>query len=126
MLIITYTGRPAAVVARGRAHLLPSIALLEPEHPRRRWVTCMAFFARDVAAGRLPGPYTARRAEHFARCALLPDEEFVALERFPNPVLSEYFNVPLEQVSEKRVDIDAAAVLRGQDATTTTWAQSLL
>ena len=108
MLIITYNGRPAAVVARGRAHLLPTVALLEPEHPRRRWVTCMAFFARDVSAGRLPGPYSTRRAEHFARCALLPDEEFRQIERYPEAVIAEYFGVPLEQVAEKRADLEAA------------------
>jgi Zn-dependent peptidase ImmA (M78 family) len=71
----------------------------------------MAFFARDVMSGRLPGPYSGRRAEHFARCALLPDEEFAALERFPEAVLAEYFNVPLEQVAEKRVDLEAATQL---------------
>lgn len=108
MLIITYQGRPSAIVARGRAYLLPSVALLEVDHPRRRWVTCMAFFGRDVGAGRLPGPYSTRRAEHFARCALLPDDEFMALEQFPAPVVAEYFNVPLEQVAEKRVDLEAA------------------
>lgn len=107
MLIITYEGRPAALVVRGRAYLLPPLALLEPEHPRRRWTTCMAFFARDVANGRLSGPYSLRRAEHFARCALMPDDEFAPLDRFPDPVLAEYFNVPLEQVGEKRADVDA-------------------
>ena len=115
MLIITYTGRPAAVVARGRAYLLPPVALLEVDHPRRRWVTCMAFFGRDVAAGRLPGPYSTRRAEHFARCALLPDEEYAQLERFPDAVLAEYFNVPLEQVAEKRIDVEAASWLAASD-----------
>jgi hypothetical protein len=74
-------------------------------------LTCMAFFARDVASGRRPGSYSARRAEHFARCALLPDEEFAALERFPEPVIAEYFNVPLDQVTEKRVDLEAAVQL---------------
>jgi hypothetical protein len=111
MLIITYEGRPAAIVVRGRASLLPPVALLEPEHPRRRWATCMAFFARDVVNGRLDGPYSTRRAEHFARCALVPDDEFAAIERFPDHVLAEYFNVPLEQVGEKRADIEAQRLL---------------
>ncbi len=111
MLIITYTGRAVAVVVRRRAYLLPSMTTLEPEHPRRRWATCMAFFACDVASGLLPGPYTTRRAEHFARCALLPDEEFLPVEPFPDAVLAEYFNVPLDQVAEKRADLEAARQL---------------
>jgi hypothetical protein len=111
MLMITYERRRAAIVVRHGAYLLPSTAMLEVDHPRRRWVTCMAFFARDVVSGKLKGPYTARRAEHFARCALMPESEFVALARYPEAVLAEYFNVPLEQVAERRADIEAAALL---------------
>lgn len=116
MLLITHQGRPAAIVARRRAYLLPSVALLEVDHPHRRWVTCLAFFAHDIANGCLPGPYSTRRAEHFARCALIPDDEFQALGRFPDSVLAEYFNVPLDQVAEKRVDLKAAARLAELDA----------
>ncbi len=116
MLLITHQGRPAAIVARHRAYLLPSVALLEVDHPRRRWVTCLAFFARDVANGRLRGPYSTRRAEHFARCALIPEDEFLGLERFPDSVLAEYFNVPLDQVAEKRLDVQAGAILYGRTA----------
>jgi len=111
MLIITHTDRAVAIVVRGRAYLLPTTALLEPEHPRRRWATCLAFFGRDVATGHQAGPYTTERAEHFARCALLPDEEFLPLEQFPDGVLAEYFNVPLDQVAEKRADFQAAELL---------------
>lgn len=108
MLIITYERRPAAIVVRNRAYLLPSTAVLEVDHPRRRWVTCMAFFARDVASGKLEGPYSTRRAEHFARCVLMPEDEFVALVRYPGVVLAQYFNVPIEQIAEKRADLEAA------------------
>ena len=116
MLIITYERRPAAIVVRNRAYLLPSAAMLEVDHPRRRWVTCIAFFVRDVVSGKLDGPYTARRAEHFARCALMPEDEFLPLERYPEAVVAEYFNVPIEQVAERRADIEAARTLASMAA----------
>lgn len=107
MITIHHHGRAAVYVARGRATLAPLADALERDHPVRRWLACIAFYALDVEDGHLAGPYTSARAEHFARCALMPDTEFAALERHPDAVLAEHFNVPLDQVGEKRVDLRA-------------------
>jgi hypothetical protein len=107
VLLIDYRGRPAAWICVGRAELFPSVAALEADHPIRRWVTCLAIFALDVEGGRIRGPFTQPRADHFARCALLPDEEFAPLAGHDDVTLAEHFNVPLEQVAEKRMDLVA-------------------
>ena len=74
MISVTHRGRPAALVTRCATHFAAYIERLERDHPCRRWVICTAFFANDVLSGRIRGPYTLRRADHFARCALLPDD----------------------------------------------------
>src|SRR4051812_36326116 len=98
VLIVQHQGRPAAWVTSGCVELYPQVAAFEPEHPIRRWVTCTAVFAMEVLAGRMRGSFSQKRAEHFARCALLPDDEFAELTAAEDAALAEYFNVPLEQV----------------------------
>ena len=111
MISVTHQGRPAAFVTRGETRFAAAIECLERDHPTRRWVACAAFFAHDVVIGRIRGPYTQRRADHFARCALLPDEDFLAVARYADALLAEHFNVPLDQVREKRADLRALEVL---------------
>ena len=105
MNVITYEGRPAAVLVADRICLLGPIAALEVDHPVRRWVVCKAFFAQDVAEGLIRPPITEARAEHFARSALIPDADFLALEDEADAVLAEWFNVPLAAVGGKRTDM---------------------
>jgi hypothetical protein len=105
MHVITYDGKPAAVVFAGRICLLGWIAVLEVEHPIRRWVTCKALFAQDVLEGLLPPPATDLRAERFARAALMPDPEFLRVEAADDHLVAEHFNVPLAPVREKRLDL---------------------
>src|SRR3954452_14248150 len=104
VLIVNHQGRPAGWVTCARAELYPRVAAFEPEHPTRRWVTCSAIFAMEVLAGRMRGLFSQARADHFARCALMPDDEFAELAAADDVALAEYFNVPLEQVREKRID----------------------
>ena len=115
MLVIHHQGRPAAYIADGGASLAGNIAALEADHPIRRWVACMCFFAQDVLEGRLPGPYTPFRAEYFARCALMPEDEFSSVADRADVTVAEVFNVPLEQVRERRADLELA------DARTPSW-----
>jgi hypothetical protein len=105
MLVIHHQGRPAAYVAAGTARLAANIAALEEDHPTRRWVNCLVVFARDVAEDLLPVPFTAPAAEYFARCVLMPDEEFIANVDDEDAELAELFNVPLDQIWHKRRDL---------------------
>ncbi|MFL5844344.1 MAG: hypothetical protein ACJ762_06590 [Solirubrobacteraceae bacterium] len=89
----------------------PRIAELDRGHPVRRWVVCLAMFAGYVLDGRVVGPFNERRAAHFARTALLPDNEFEPVEELADEVLAAYFNVPVEQIPEKREDLRARRLL---------------
>ncbi len=42
--------------------------------PERTFVAYMCLYARDLATGDLPGPYTEQRARRFARACLIPAE----------------------------------------------------
>jgi len=42
--------------------------------PERTFVIYMCLYARDIAAGQLPGPYSEQRARRFARACLIPAE----------------------------------------------------
>lgn len=111
VIVIDCQGRPAAVVTGAGVELAAQIAVLEADHPIRRWVACKAFFAGDVLAGRLHGPYNDRRAEHFARCVLIDDDHLAAVlaadPDISDAALAEHFAVPIEQLAEKRLDINA-------------------
>src|SRR4051794_35234152 len=111
MLLIRYQGRVSAVAAPGGVQLLPHVAALEEVHPARRWVFCLCLFALDVIEQRVGDGYTDFRAELFARHVLIPDEEFRPLVEFDDVTLAERFNVPLEQIAEKREDLEALAWL---------------
>jgi hypothetical protein len=71
-ITLTHQGRPVALAAKTRVWFAAHIQALSDGHPRKRLVCFMAFFARDVLTGALPGPYTDTRAEHFARLADVP------------------------------------------------------
>lgn len=40
----------------------------------------------------------------YARCALIPDADFERHAALPDVMLAERYNVPLEQIAEKRLD----------------------
>jgi hypothetical protein len=105
VLLVHHQGKPAAWVVNGRIELYPRIAVLEREHPARRWTTCVAIFALEILSGHIRGPFDQARADHFARSALVPDAEFQSLARATDAALAEHFNVPLEQMAEKRLDL---------------------
>jgi hypothetical protein len=76
----------------------------------RRWITCQALFAQYVLECRVAGTYSDRRACLFARTVLMPDAEFCELADLPDAWLAEAFNVPLNQIAEKRDDLRALAI----------------
>jgi hypothetical protein len=54
------------------------------------------------------------RAEHFGRCVLMPDDDFLARLDHDDVALAEYFNG--EQMAWKRMDLAILGTLRGVEA----------
>ena len=105
---ITYEGHPVAMAGEHDYWLTHSVELLPDGHPTKRMVIFMCAFARDVLAGEAPGPYTDDRASRFAREALIPAREFVALSHEQDIDLSMHFCVPLEAVLTRRLELGVA------------------
>ena len=105
--LIVYRGEIVASAGARRFYLAPRVAELGADEPLRRFVSMMAAFALRVRDGSSPGPYTDERAERFARLALIDDDEFRMLDanQLEDLVLAGHFDVPVEQVDAKRLDL---------------------
>jgi hypothetical protein len=101
---ISHRGELVAVATRSRVYLAPRIDALRLGDPELRFVAAMCLYSRDVDEGQVPGPFTNGNAELYARCVLVPDDEFDCHAREPDGELAERFGVPLEQVATKRRD----------------------
>jgi hypothetical protein len=88
-------------------YLAPRIDALGVGDPELRFVAAMCLYSRDVDAGEVPGPFTSGDAELYARCVLMPDEEFERHARERDGELARSFGVPVEQVAAKRRDLEA-------------------
>ncbi len=101
---ITYRGRTLAAATPERVFLGDELEDRPRGDPELTWVIYMAFCARDVLTGELPGPYTDADASIYARAALIPDE---VLER-PAPAgedrLARGLGVPLHELRIARAD----------------------
>ncbi len=108
MTLIVYANEVWAVAGASRVYLAPQAVLLPPYSPLAVFVMCMASYAVRVHQGSAPGPYTDRRAELFARLVLMDDDEFSRLDALDigDRTLAGHFVVPVEQVAEKRADIE--------------------
>jgi hypothetical protein len=106
--LIVYRGEIVASAGARRSYLAPQIATLDAGEPLRQFVSLMAAFALLVRDGSNEGPYTDEAAERFARLALIDDEQFRVLDAsgLEDEVIAGHFDVPVEQVAEKRVDLD--------------------
>jgi hypothetical protein len=104
---IVYQGRLVAGVDADEIVLAPSIAELEDDHPRHRFVLAMALYAdhqlRDTR------PYADDAAERWARTLLMPGAAWRHATGLTNVELAEAFNVPLDQVVQRRRDLARAA-----------------
>jgi hypothetical protein len=97
-IILTHDGRPVAFAAPTRVWLAAHIDALAPGHPRKRLVAFMAFYARDILTGALPGPYRDQDAERFARLALIDPDVNARHPRATDGELARLLGVPLEQL----------------------------
>lgn len=102
---IRYRDRTVAMTAGGDILFAPHIAVLEDDHPQRRWVAGLATFSFELDAGTIPHPYADERAALYARALLMPFDEFLPRADQPDHLLAEHFVVPLEQVDQRRRDL---------------------
>jgi hypothetical protein len=105
-VMLRYRGEVLGFAGATRFYLVPHIERLPGDHPLVRMACLMALFACQIREGSVGGPYTDERAELYARCALIPDDEFAELERgnWGDATLADHFGVPVEQICEKRLD----------------------
>lgn len=109
MYVITFEGQAAAHVTAADISVADWVQDLG-DYVVGRWMVCLAVFAQSVADGRACGPFTDWRAEHFARCALMPDDEFDQVADFEDYLIAGHFDVPVQQVAAKREDRRLAAL----------------
>jgi hypothetical protein len=97
---ILYEGRLVAGVTRDEVVLAMAVAELERDHPRRRFVLAMCTFAGEQL--RTHQAYDDVAAEHWARTFLMP-AAWLKAAGYSNVELAEAFNVPLDQVAQRRL-----------------------
>jgi hypothetical protein len=101
MRLIVHRQRPAAVAGE-RIYFAPHIEVLESDHPERRFVAALCLYSHAVDTGQAPPRYDQREAECFARCLLMPNEEFDPVACLPDAELSELFMAPIGHVRARR------------------------
>jgi hypothetical protein len=102
---IRYPDRAVALCAGDHVLLGPEIAVLEPDHPRRRFVALMCVYSAELDSQALPAfAYCDADAERYARDELMPDELLEPLAGLADHELAKTFVVPLEQIQHKRQD----------------------
>ena len=105
------------VALAGTEQFCPSPAIDElPGGDRLNTFVCfLALYARDVPTGALPGNpsrYGTSQGEPYAREALIPAGEFLALQHRSDRHLATYFAVRSAQIARRRVDFTAKRVPR--------------
>jgi hypothetical protein len=108
-LTLFYDGREAATISAGRTTLSRAFEAYERDHPLRRFVAGMCLYLLDVAEGLRPAAMIAEAAALYARLLLIPERELVERAGWPDYQLAEYFNVPLEEIGERRLDLQLLA-----------------
>jgi hypothetical protein len=112
-LDIEYGGRVVAYALSDHVLLLRPVAVLELDHPVRRFVSLLALVAREMHTDDLAEPYTAARARLYTRMLLMPEEDFTpAAARQADVQLAERFNVPLDEVRARHADLGTRSPAR--------------
>ena len=105
---ITFRGRAVAFCEGEHVLLSPAIAVLETDHPERRFVSQLCIHSCDVDEQKAPGPYTDAGAAAAARAQLMPQAEFAEhADLLFDHELAELFAVPLDQVALRRAELAA-------------------
>jgi hypothetical protein len=99
-------GELLALADESRVWFAPSIDVLEPDHPRRRFAGMLALAAALMQTEPDAEPYDPQKAAYYARYILIPDTAFIVFrERESDAELAERFNVPLEEIAAKQIDL---------------------
>ncbi len=106
-ITLTHQDRPAALAAPTRVWLAAHIEALPTGHPRKRFVAFMAFYARDILTDNIPGPYSDKNAERFARLVLIDPAVIAAHPDADDKQLAQLLQVPVEQLQEYRTETPA-------------------
>lgn len=112
MAILYFDGQVVGATDGQLVVFVEAIEVLERDHPRRRFVAMLAIYAVTIAEGHYPGPYRTSDAHDFARCMLMPADEFLPLAGQADHELAEHFAVPVDQVAIHRGEL----LLRPADA----------
>ena len=109
--LITYRGEIVATAGAREIYATPRILALGDADPLVMFVSLMGAYALQLREQPDLGPYTDERAERFARCVLIDDDEFRMLDanRLEDRLIAGHFGVPVEQVEEKRLDLELLA-----------------
>lgn len=101
-------GDVLALVDESHVWFAEQIEVLEKDDPRRRFTAMTALAAGVMQTGPQPEAYDSEVATYYARYILIPDTSFIIQrERESDPELAERFNVPLEQIEAKHLDLAA-------------------
>lgn len=103
---IEYRGELAALVSPRRLHIIsPELIARPPGDPDLRFVAYMCACYVEVAAGRLPGPFSSALGERWARAALIDAEALRRSAGIPASDLAQRWRVPAEQIRLARAEL---------------------
>jgi hypothetical protein len=98
MVLVEYGGELVAVVSARRVHIVAPWLLARPAgEPELRFVAFMCAYAGQVLVGAVSGPFSSRRAERWARGALIDDDRLTAVGPKSEAEAARDLNVPVEQ-----------------------------
>ncbi len=106
---VLHGGRLAAIATPTRVFLDPDVEGLPSGDADMRVIAFKCLYAREVMTGELPGPYTDRDAERFARDCLIDDKDFAARTHEPDACLAARYGVPLTQIAAQRKELASSS-----------------
>jgi hypothetical protein len=95
---IIYRGQTVAACTRTRVFLADHIQTLPPGDPQLNFVVALALYARDIAEGHLPGPYSDEHARRYAWAFFIP-EELLERERLDIRRAAAWLQMPAEELA---------------------------
>lgn len=106
MVPVEYRGELVALASAHRFHIVaPWLATRDAGDPELRFVAYMCLCYAEIAAGRLPGPFSSDMAERFSRMALIDSGELEKDASASDVELAARCGVPVEQMQMARAEL---------------------